>query len=1291
MADQQWESTTDQGAGQPQWETTGDHAAPDSLVGKTIEAMKQFASGAGEELNPVTLAKGINNLAQGAFWHPIDTAKGIAANNAQAWERAKAAYQRGDYGSAAAHFVNYLIPGGSSIDPISAEIEHGGNLAHAAGESMGLGVTLAAPDSPYVKTALAKLPEAARVGAGKANQKLAGAVQWAQDRGIPVDAGTATGNDYVKGVQKLADYTPAGSMVAQGARNATDTALERVSGDLMDQANPTSVAPGQAGSDVTQGLQSNIRARDAEADRAYGELREIEADPANLRNVQTGTRQVPVKDPKTGMEIPGQFTSEPVMEDVPLPVDMRPVKEALQPIRDQIRRGMPIAQQRASKGLLALDNIIDGPDAQRASVADSDLSAIKEAARGADMPELRTLSQGTAAQAVKALHDAVSEAVSKAERAPAGFSKWQRVGDKLVAYDGEGNEISQPAPGVKIDEAPNVPTPEEQLDRGPDARATEQGAAPDQQGGAGPRDARTTAIVPGSPTTYGATYEIRELGDLEPSHNGQTFSPNPQYPLRNDRNYSNPANQRKVVEWSTPEGFDPRYHITDNPDATNGPPLVDSDGNVLGGNGRTMIMQRVYAGNPEGAAAYRGMLEQRAAQFGLDPKEVAKYNQPVLVRVIDDAELSSPAKVQDAVTDFNKTGTAALTPAEQAVADARRVSPDTLQRLSDRLGELGPDATTAQAIEGRHGVDMLHNLIGDGVIAPQEAARYATEDALTQAGKQRITQLLLGRFFRDADQLDSLPAAIRNKVDRIAGPLARLEAHGDYALTEQVKSGIDLLETARAKGLSVEDYLQQGGLFNKQKYTPQAQAIALGLRDGNPAAIAQQLNVYAEHASYANGYQGPGMFGEFPQPKNPAQAFNHAFGTTLPEQARVLYHGTSAKPFTEFADGLAYLTDEPREARQFAQNPLIGGGRGEGEPRVLRVEANSGSVKDISDTVDEAMANDEDIDQVIEREAAGARADGHSYLQFRHPSGVGSGDFPTTVSLYPKRDLKIAGEGEASRTSAPQKSASFDASFQPTPEPPKPTAPPPGVQLGTPAGQEALDALARGRAATRAKYATQKVLDSLPNKGVEGRQVFDAALWAKDAGIERLRQIARETPGAMPRLGRAYLEDLFSHATAEGGFGKAQSLFGKWENLGPETKKLLFPNPMHRADLDNFFLIAKKLGEVTNPSQSATVGSIVAGLGYMWTNPATGIPMVVGAGALSKLLHSPAGVRALTEGMRIPVRNTARATIAANRILRIAGDAAQPVPGGKGKVIEFPGAAPSPSPQSDRLSAAASQ
>lgn len=396
--------------------------------------------------------------------------------------------------------------------------------------------------------------------------------------------------------------------------------------------------------------------------------------------------------------------------------------------------------------------------------------------------------------------------------------------------------------------------------------------------GAGTSGEQTAVDVPGEQRTYPAKYSIRELADVQPSHLGATFQPNPKYEFANDRFYDDPRNQRKIIDWSTRQGFNPRNLLNTAPTAEIGPPVVDAAGNVFGGNGRTMILQRVYDGNPEGAAAYRAELDRTAHHYGIDPASYAHMKQPVLVREIHPDVLADEAAARRAITDFNKTGTAALTPAERAVADAHGVTQRTLDDIAARMDRLGPDATLAQAIEGRQGLDVLGNLMKDGVISPQEGAALATESKLTRAGKERVSGLMLGRFFTDAKQMDALSDSMRNKLERMAAPLARAESAAGYSLQPTIKSALELLEDAEAHGAAtLDDYIRQQGLFSDREYSPEAIAFAKALKSTNPVELTHAARRYAERAKYAEEYQGPGMFGDIPAPLPPRAAFNDSF------------------------------------------------------------------------------------------------------------------------------------------------------------------------------------------------------------------------------------------------------------------------------------------------------------------------------------------------------------------------------------------------------------------------------
>jgi hypothetical protein len=170
-------------------------------------------------------------------------------------------------------------------------------------------------------------------------------------------------------------------------------------------------------------------------------------------------------------------------------------------------------------------------------------------------------------------------------------------------------------------------------------------------------------------------------------------------------------------------------------------------------------------------------------------------------------------------------------------------------------------------------------------------------------------------------------------------------------------------------------------------------------------------------------------------------------------------------------------------------------------------------------------------------------------------------------------------------------------------------------QAARTAGPDAVQALDSGRGATRAKYQAGDVFEALPGEPV---QSFRKLVAPKDSGIQFLRQVQELAPSKMPDVARAYLDDLMMQATERGKFDHADRLYANWQKLGPQTKQILFPDEGHRAALDQFFLLAKRMAE--NPNPSGTAHTMTA------TNLATQPAMY----ALSKMLYTERGVKALT-------------------------------------------------------------
>lgn len=446
-----------------------------------------------------------------------------------------------------------------------------------------------------------------------------------------------------------------------------------------------------------------------------------------------------------------------------------------------------------------------------------------------------------------------------------------------------------------------------QSERGQSAAGEKSGQAIRKPGGSGnsSRYGQAVAVrIPSENRSFESRYAIRELEDVIPSHNPFNLQANPDYKFRNDRNYSDPRNAERILKQTSE--FDPEYVVTESPDANNGAPVIDSAGNVLGGNSRAMTIARVYKQKPQSAIAYKALLEQKAAQFGLTREEVAAMKQPVLVREL--IREVTPESAQDIITDLNKVGTAALTGSERAIADSNRISTETLEQFAGMIDSIGASGTLAKALEGKAGAFAANLLVKDGVITTSEKPTlFSANGDLTTAAKERIAKLMLGRLFDDSAQLESATPSLRGKLERIVAPLSRIAGKPEWDLLPDVKSAIQMVEMARATGnKNLDDLVAQQGLFGgAQEYSPRTVSLAKFINDTGPVKIAAAFN------RYANDSRGPTMFGEV----KPDEAFTDAFeNNALSAEAG---QSPALNSFVQYlADKLPDFKRDPEEAEE---------------------------------------------------------------------------------------------------------------------------------------------------------------------------------------------------------------------------------------------------------------------------------------------------------------------------------------------------------------------------------------
>ena len=246
--------------------------------------------------------------------------------------------------------------------------------------------------------------------------------------------------------------------------------------------------------------------------------------------------------------------------------------------------------------------------------------------------------------------------------------------------------------------------------------------------------------------------------------------------------------------------------------ADSGAPIIGDDGIVESGNGRTMALLLAYQnGN---ADDYRDWLEETASYFNINPDEVSKMKQPVLVRVRQ-SDVDRAAFVVEANQD-DKLG---MTATEKAKADEARITPDLISKLKG-----DGDLTSLE------NADFIKGFLTS--LGTNEAAQYITSNRRpTQSLIARVQAALFSKAYNDdrlleltADTTDPEIKNILNGLNGSASEFIKMRQSdkdsgrdtGDKA-TKTIIDAINIFKEVKEKGLTLENYLKQIDMFNQPK------------------------------------------------------------------------------------------------------------------------------------------------------------------------------------------------------------------------------------------------------------------------------------------------------------------------------------------------------------------------------------------------------------------------------------------------------------------------------------------
>lgn len=290
---------------------------------------------------------------------------------------------------------------------------------------------------------------------------------------------------------------------------------------------------------------------------------------------------------------------------------------------------------------------------------------------------------------------------------------------------------------------------------------------------------------------------------------------------------------------------------------------------AIAGNGRIAGLQEAYRNVK--ATKYKEELTKALKEFGISRRAVKKMREPILVRVMDDAD------VKEGVGELsNRTGTLKLNPAEQAAQDARNVRLEEVEFTKDNgIAVRSMDEFVRRTPDKEGLIDAEGKVIYDNVRQRMKSAIFAAAYP-----DNRLINRFIADDPKDKRVMDVLQAAAPEvvKLRRHGGDFDfsgdLMEALADYMQTKQ--------EARKINGEKVEGEITESFF----EATPAQAWFRDILLSKNPERLKDALARFNEVAQQESG--GEGLFGKvsrdevFNQVKSEFGALDRAIDSITP-------------------------------------------------------------------------------------------------------------------------------------------------------------------------------------------------------------------------------------------------------------------------------------------------------------------------------------------------------------------------------------------------------------------------
>lgn len=383
-----------------------------------------------------------------------------------------------------------------------------------------------------------------------------------------------------------------------------------------------------------------------------------------------------------------------------------------------------------------------------------------------------------------------------------------------------------------------------------------------------------------------AEYVVIEADDLIASHNPISFAKHPSYPVGVQERMYHERQTEKMKILDIAQNIDPRMVVNTNADGINGTPVITEDGIVLGGNGRTMGMQRAYEQHPASAKKLKTYIMARAHDFGVSPLQVRAMKKPILVRRIEGGH--DVKRLRMISRKLNESLTQGMDPRTEEVTLAKNY---VNEGLVDVLvhGIEADETLNAFFLSGRSR-DFTVALEQAGIIDQFNRDKYIDPGTglLNEEGRTRTERILAASVIPNSTVLNTMQPSTRQNIAKSVPYIMKAKANG-WDITEPLVLAAKADVNRIKDGIKTTDqYLRQVSAFDPDALTTKVQKDPIAtmlfrvlVEHNKPKVMPASFRQFAKRAQFQKEGEGGTGLGlvMFATPKETLQeALDGSFG-----------------------------------------------------------------------------------------------------------------------------------------------------------------------------------------------------------------------------------------------------------------------------------------------------------------------------------------------------------------------------------------------------------------------------